>query len=542
LTVIERQVSFPNVFLRMPGRGGGLIEGAERLRRMNSVTGLCRKPLLGRARLFAILAAEIVAFNILWTAAGMKFENFAFCDSGANLSIQYLVSHGYRPAIDFGYPYGLLPILLGRIWFAGVGATPIAYQILSLCFELGIGFAIARIAAALRFRGMSIAVILVALWFGVRAYYPSLTHTNEALILTLALSEQASGRKRSALMYASAAIFVKPSMGYVYLAWLIALWFRQTPRAARWKRLVPEVVIPIGIIGAVCAAVLSVVYGPFALIRTVLPLEGVAGYKVMDFGFFMGSGRFFWEPSHNSLLQYFLGVAGLWIFATVFLFFSAIWAAKRLLSDPNSVSLERSRDEIILTCFVLHAAFVCFFFGNQWSWIYYSYFLVIGVAASADLGPASRRAGFVVCCLCAFAILGAALAVLPDWNTQRPRAVTAWLWSPREQAAQWSQILEMTRGGRATILDSKGAAELMYPQFQPPVSLYLDPGLMKPSEVGRKVRQIGGSEWVIVPVGMSTCGGIPSAPEIRAAMTSFELVMNTRYFLVYRRTAPRPAS
>lgn len=56
----------------------------ERLRRMRAaVSGeLSRREL----HIFAILAAEIIALNILWAPATLDFAHFAFCDSGANLS------------------------------------------------------------------------------------------------------------------------------------------------------------------------------------------------------------------------------------------------------------------------------------------------------------------------------------------------------------------------------------------------------------------------------------------------------------------------
>ncbi len=489
--------------------------------------------------IFAILAAEIIALNILWAPATLDFAHFAFCDSGANLSLQYLIAHGYRPTIDFAYHYGLLPILLGRIWFAIAGAGPITYQILILLCGLGMGFAYARIVAMLRLRGISIAIILITLWFSIRLSYPSIAHAFEALLLILALSEQASERERRSLIYASVATFAKPSMGYVYLAWLIVLWIWRTPRAERRQRLAREIVSPIVITGAVCAIVLSVIYGPLALIHTIFPIEGAIAYKVLNYGFFTGSGRLFWDPSHNSLLSYVFGAAGLWIFATIFLAYAAFGAARRLWLDSyNSNSPDRSRDEIILTCFVLHAAFVCFFFGNQWSWFYYSYLLVIGAAAAASLGTVSHRARLVVCCLGTLSLFGSTLAVLRDWETKQRSAATAGLWSPPEQAAEWSHVLDMTRGARATILDTKGAAELMFPRFQPPVSLFLDQGLMLQPEVERKRLQLSASGLVVVPIRLATCGGIPDSPKIRAAMSSFSQVFNGQYFIVYRRTTP----
>lgn len=488
--------------------------------------------------IFAILAAEIIALNFLWVPVNLDFAHFAFCDNGANLSLQYLISHGYRPTIDFAYPYGLLPILLGRIWFAIAGLSPIAFQILILLCELGMGYAFARIAAVLHLSGISIAIILITLWFSIHPNYPSITHSSEALLLTLAMSEQASRRRKRALIFSSAAVFAKPSMGYVYLAWMVMLWFGGTPRSERRERFLSELFIPVAATGAVCGAVLSAIYGPRVLIRTLFPLEGLGVYKALNDGFFRGSGRLFWDPSHNSVLSYLFGPAGLWIFATIFLTCAAFGAARRIWFEPDSGNAPESmRDEIILTCFLLHAAFVCVFFGNQASWFYYSYFLVIGVATAACLGTVGRRGGFVVCCLGALSLFGATLAILRDWKTQQPRAVTAWLWSPRAEAAEWSHVQGITSGKHATILDTKGAAELIFPQFQPPTSLYLDRGLMRQAEIDRKVQQLADSDLVVVSLGPVTCGGIPRAPEIQGAMRNFDPIFRGQFFIVYQSTA-----
>ena len=90
-----------------------------------------------------------------WAPVSLDFAHFAFCDSGANLSLQYLIAHGYRPTIDFAYHYGLLPIFRRRGYGSQLqgdaGRIPDTH---SAC-GLGIAFAYARIAATLSLRGIS---------------------------------------------------------------------------------------------------------------------------------------------------------------------------------------------------------------------------------------------------------------------------------------------------------------------------------------------------------------------------------------------------
>ena len=127
----------------------------------------------------------------------MAFDNYAFCDSGANLTLQYLVSHGLKPTVDFGYHYGLLPILVGRTWFTATGQTPIAYQALMIACDLVMVAAIARIATVLRFGATSLALTAVTLGFAVQGSYPSLAQAIEAVLLSCALAGQRAGEAQS---------------------------------------------------------------------------------------------------------------------------------------------------------------------------------------------------------------------------------------------------------------------------------------------------------------------------------------------------------
>ena len=508
-----------------------------RLRRMNApVSG---NYLRRELRLFAILVAEIIALNILWTPVNLDFAHFAFCDSGANLSVQYLIAHGYRPGRDFAYPYGLLPILLGRIWFFFFGLTPIAYQALLIICECIMAFAIARVAAALQFGRAAITILLAALWIAIQTSYPATAHVAEAMLLCLALAEQSAGRRSRALAFACAAIFAKPSMGYFYSFLLVAIAAHQARRAFSLRHFLTNL-MPAAATALVLGAILSFIYGFIDLMHTVIPAAGAGNYRAMHYGFFTGIGSDFWRQPGSSWTHYLFDVSGFWLAATVFLGGAAAIAASRLWKDTGSSNSEATRrSEIVLTCFILHASFVCLFFGNQWSWIYYSYFLVVGVAAASEFGSISRGFVSALCLLSALAWLRITLAVLHVWSIEDPSPLTAKLWARPNQTAEWHQVLNRVHGRSAIVLDSKGAVELLFPQFNPPVSSALDPGLMPPREIARKVAQISSSEMVLVPMGIDTCGGVPNVPEIRAAMIPFEPVFIGHYFELYLRT-PAP--
>src|SRR5277367_4982056 len=162
------------------------MTATESRREGSAAESLTSRPLL----LFLLFAIEIVAIDFLRLPESMAFDSYAFCDNGANLTLQYLVSHGLTPAIDFGYHYGLLPILIGRIWFAMAGHTPVAYQAFTIACGLAIAAAIARIAASLRFNANSLALTAITLGFAARTIYPSMAQALKAALLSRALADQ----------------------------------------------------------------------------------------------------------------------------------------------------------------------------------------------------------------------------------------------------------------------------------------------------------------------------------------------------------------
>ena len=517
----------------------GWIEDAERLRRMNADTAVSGDTSRRALRLFAIFAAEIVALNILWLPVSLDFLHFAFCDNGANLTVQFLISRGYLPTIDFGYHYGLMPLLIGKLWFGLFGRSPLAYQALMLACGLLIAGALARVAAHLRFGALGLALMVIALGFAVRVSYPVMAQAVEAVLLSSALAEQAAGRRARALGFACAAVFAKPSMGFVYGALLSALGVIDAYRTNRGLSGLIRFAIPAAATGATLAVVLGALYGPAALVETVSPLGGAANYRALHFGFFSGAGREFWNPSGLSWVYYLLGVAGFWLSASVFLIGCGIAAMIHWTAAPSTPDVAaHRRNEIILTCAAVHIAFVVLMFGNRWSWIYYSYFLVAGAAAAADFSPWRRRISLVLCVLAILSCTGDIYSFHRSWQVRQPDAITAQLWSTAEERDEWTAVLGEARGRRAAILDTKGAAELMFPEFEAPVSSCVEPAWMNAAEIQRKAAQISGADLVVVPIGIDWCSGIPPAPEIRAAMSSFAPTFSGRHFVIYRRTIP----
>ena len=240
--------------------------------------------------LSAFFAAEVVALTRL-QAPNELFFRFAFGDSGAMLTIHDMVRRGYGPTIDFGYIYGLLPLLINRVWFAAFGATPQACWWATLVGNLVMVWGLARFASAQRVGGAGVALLALAMPDLLRSSYDVLVQVLEPALLVHALAELAMGRRDRALALVSASAFVKPSMSYVFglsLLIAIALTIDRKDRAAWRRALVPAIVT-----GATLAVVLGAVYGVGLLVNTLIPTGGMAVYREGRLGFSTARG----EPS-----------------------------------------------------------------------------------------------------------------------------------------------------------------------------------------------------------------------------------------------------
>jgi hypothetical protein len=480
--------------------------------------------------LAVLFSLEMLAINLARLPESMSFDRFAFCDHGANLTLQYLIANGLRPSLDFGYHYGLLPALIGRIWFALFGATPWSYQSAMMLAGLLGAWAIAKMLSQLKIGAIGVALAIITLGYSFQASYINFAHAIEAVLLSHALAEQARGSKASALALVSAATFAKPSMGYVWGLVLVVLIVRELIGAEFALRRMIRALTPAAIVVVSLALVLSLFYGATTLLHTALPIEGATAYHSMNYGL-LGTGQRFWDPKGLPWTFYLIDVSGFWIASTLFLFASVLF---QLLSrSAHAVSPQRK--EVILTCAILHLAFLIFFFGNQWSWIYYPYLLMVGVAVAADLGPTPRRIGMMLCVLAVLSWTDIAYWSHRWWQTTKPDAATAGLWATADERDEWLSVRALTKDHKALMLDSMGATELLFPGFGDPVSLYLTRGLMLSSDINRKLDKLSSAQEVVVPITIAACTGVPDAPEFRQALKNFDLAWSGKHFEIFQR-------
>jgi len=478
--------------------------------------------------LFAIFAVEAVAIAIARRPMDMGFSRFAFFEYGSNLTLQYLISSGLRPAIDFGYQFGLLPALIGKVWFGCLGLTPAAYQWAMLTGAILFAWALARIFAARKIGASGLALLIVSFGFACLSSYPNLSHCGEVVILAHALASQVRGSYKGATL----AVFDKPVMGYVYGALLLILIVLELRRRKGTFRDFIDAIIPAAIVFLVLSVMLIAIYGARSFVLTILPIEGAHSYSMLRWRF-LGAGSYLWNPA-SGFAAYFLDIPGFWMASTLFLLTAAaVQAINYYYTRGKGLT---PAGELIITCAILHLSFISFFFGSAASWLYYSYLLAIGCALATELSPGWRLAAAPLCVLAILSWYTTASSVCKQWKTTSPNPQTAGLWSLPAEADEWNRIVDKARHEKMVVYDTRGAVELMYPEFGKPITFILDPGLITQGDIARTVTRLSTVNAFVMRKGMQTLTDQPlNVPEINAAMSDFDLDPNAYFFFEFYR-------
>ena len=325
--------------------------------------------------LWAIYALEVLAIGFLRIPHDLALFMFAFGDRGSWLVAQYLTAHGARPTIDFGFPYGLLPLLFGRAWFAIFGLTPAAFNAAMMTGGVAMAFGMARFANAMRLSRVSQLLIVVALPVAIQSSLPGLSHLLEAVALCLAISEHARGNRGAALALATAACFAKAALGYLYgllLILLIVAHCRRlstrnaptegvglassddptesigaTPGApsalARldWLAL-RRSLMPAAVTALLLFALAGPVFGARPLLESLLPLNGMKIYRSQHFSFFTPWARTFWDPRSQPLGRFFATPAPFWLGSTIWLALAGLLTGGHLFAGSRFFAGSRS--------------------------------------------------------------------------------------------------------------------------------------------------------------------------------------------------------
>ncbi len=437
----------------------------------------------------AVLVVAAAHFVNLWPTT-LSFARFAFGDCGWPLSVDLLLDEGQTPVTDFAYFYGLFTLLVDRAAFAIFGRTPETVVGLYGVCALAVAIGAMRVMATAKLRPLpALYLVACAALIAIPRGFPSPAHALEAALLMNAIADHAAGRLSRALVLVVIAVFVKPSLGYVYGLILLALILSGWPGGeSRWRRLLPATGIGVAMLVALIA-----VFGWNAVVHTQIPVGGMKVYGDGGVGFFFGAGRLFWLPEKPYFRYYWESVAGIWLSSSVVLLGSAIWLLRRFREPAANV---------VLTCTVLHLVFVCLLFGNQWSWIYYSYILFVGTAVSLNTMPCWPR-NLLAIALIVHAILGQAkwlwISDASEWSKMQRSPETAGLYAAPEDAAEWAELRELGKSARVLVLTPMGCSHLLAPELDGQRWWCLIRKIMTPAEQEQVRRQITAAEWIVSP-------------------------------------------
>lgn len=472
-----------------------------------------------------------VAVLMAWSAPTERFTRFAYCDSGTDLTIQNLIASGLRPTVDFGYIYGLLPLFINKFWQGLFGANPGACRAAALVCNLATAWGMGRFASTMRVGWAGVALILVAMPDILVTSTFVLVHVLEQALLINALAFQARGRRGISLALATACLFVKPSMAYLYGLLLLITIATVEPRS--WRRLL----LPSVITGVILGALLAAVYGIVPVLTTLTPGAGMEVYRQSKHGFFRGVGREFWYIPGGGLRDYFRYEVGSWLVGTFLLVVGGAFAMARVIRRRAT-----RNDEMVLTCAIEHVAFVLLFFGNRWTWVYYYAVMILGLASIAARG---RRQAATIAVLALLVLAGGKVKFEMTarlWRTEKTSADTFGLWASDSERAEWRKVLELAKGHQPVVLlaECDGATLLTPGVFEPPAVSYLVPGHPVAPEITRKADQIIRAETVVVAraSGDPGRGGYDAWPKIKAALDGMEVIWEGELFRVERRVRP----
>ena len=488
----------------------------------------------GIRTLSMLFLSEAIVLALLQLPASLDWTAFAFMDQGANLSVQTLLDRGLVPTVDFGYTYGLLPLLIGRFWFGLLGPTPVAYAAMMVIVDLLIAWGLARCLAALRVGPTGVALVVATMPWAALYSYINLAHAFEATLICHALAEHASGRRPRALALLTACLFVKPVMAYVYGLLLVLLIIRH--EWAGGLRGVIRALAPAAAIGVILLTLCGCWFGARPLLNSLLPLAGAANYRYMNYGFFRGVGRRFWLPENVWPAYYLRSPAGHYLAGTLVLAAAAAAALPRLAR--RSSATEDFGDEIVACCGIMHVTFLTTFYAAWMSWTYYYYILIIGLASLARRGG---RAAIVVLLIVAAALVSDRYflgSVRYGWRNFRPAADTAWLWAHDDEREEWRRVREIMGEQSTSMLTTQGGCvELLVPGFERPENVFVCRGIPLPAELKRKLDQVA-SARVIVIKETSHIRFLDQWPEFVKALDGCELAWSSKSFQVYRRLRP----
>ncbi len=486
--------------------------------------------------LFPLGLTLVVVFRAVFSLPSeLSFHNFAFMDLGGFQHVDRLIGEGLRPGVDFGYTYGLLPLLLQHLYFAAFGSSHwptlamlVLYVVSMLIFwtlltrEIGQSWMTFGILL-----GLSEMMIFFAPW------PPTLAHMLMKISLAFSLYFMMKHRLSLALSVAALGALAVPSMPIV-LTGLIALiiaweWGRMPGRKVRGlaRQLAPAAAAYAG-----CVVLMTPFFGWRSVLQSLVPTGGAKLYRAMNFGIF-GQGLYFLHPPGASLSYYVFTPCGMWILCSglivVFGFLAALRIAKT--SSLRGIPL------LVVVCCALHLIFVFAAYGNAFSYELFSFILAAGIVAGIS-NLADRRLKIAVSSLLLiFGLLsqfGEIKEALQMWRSESTSPATADLYAPNDFQPEWESVLLLPKNRRVFLIAYGTGVDSYYPEFGTPQSWLLLPGLPLPREDSYVLQQIRAADVVVEETEVTT-RYIDNNKEWQAALRDFPVKVSGRYFRIWSR-------
>ena len=127
----------------------------------------------------------------------------------AALKADALVSARQRPAVDFAYSYGLLPVWIAHVWYAIFGRTPWGHEGLIATLTLILAAGLGQLAYGLRLSRRGLFLAALAMPISLTAVYLKQTHVMESALLAWALAYHTAGRRNAALAAADRVLILQ---------------------------------------------------------------------------------------------------------------------------------------------------------------------------------------------------------------------------------------------------------------------------------------------------------------------------------------------
>ena len=495
---------------------------------------------LALRHLVLIFLAESMALEVLALPLKLSFESYLLRDQASTLNWYYLLSRGYQINIDFGYQYGLLSLLLGKIWFAFFPATNLSILPLFITLNALAAIGIARFASYAKVGSVGLVLLIMALPI---ALQPQNTYYLESVFLTHGLAEHARGKRAAALALATASCFGKPAMGYFYgLVLIILIGLELRRRGDLNGRSLAAQIAPAAATALGLAVLLSLSFGVYTLASTILPLRGAETYRLLHFGLFAGSSRFLWYFPGVRIGYYFGTPTAFWIAGSLTLMACGVLALAYELT-PSRAPRALLTYEIVLTCAALHVMFVTIFYGSFSSWTYYAFILIMGLAVASGWSSAWATVTIGLIILASIGNFTFLRSSYRGWRFTAPSSETAGLWAATDERNEWLHVESLVAGGKTTLLVPLCGGELIARFLEKPVSAVLVPGISVDEEVHRKAAQIAHVDFVVRPTSLAL-GSSPNDvvswfPRLERSLADFRLVWSGKYFQVYGRVGPR---